>query len=98
MGVWTRRRRLRRSSNCSILARVQSRGQRRKTTPEMARERPKPKPCEKRLPPWLDVRAVGIRRPEAEEGDRVALPMPPPGNREKRTMFAYVRLCSLMFA
>jgi len=40
-----------RSNRCSIPARVQSRGRRRKTTPEMARERPNPKPCEKRLPP-----------------------------------------------
>jgi len=30
--------------------------------------------------------------------ETVALPRRPPGNREKRTIFAYVRLCSLMFA
>jgi hypothetical protein len=88
----------RRSSRSSILERLQSRGQRRKTTLEMARERPKPKPCEERTPTRLDDGAVGIRRPEGEGGDRVALPMPPPRSRENRTMFAYVRLCSFMFA
>jgi hypothetical protein len=87
-----------RSSRSSILERVQGRGRRRKRTPQMARERPKPKPCEERMPTRLDDGAVGIRRPEAEGGDRVALPMPPPRSRENRTMFAYVRLCSLMFA
>ena len=88
----------RRSSRSSILERLQSRGQRRKTTLEMARERPKPKPCEKRAPTRLDDGAAGIRRPEAEGGDTGAFPMPPRRTREKRTMFAYVRLCSLMFA
>jgi hypothetical protein len=84
-----------RSSRSSILERLQSRGQRRKTTLEMARERPKLKPCEERTPTRLDDGAVGVRRPEAEGGDRVALPMPAPRSRENRKMFAYVRLCSL---
>ena len=86
----------RRSSRSSILERLQSRGQRRKTTLEMARERPKPKPCEERLPPRLDVRAVGIRRPEAEGGRQSGAPR---CRREGLSGEANnLRLCSLMFA
>src|SRR6266446_9584863 len=96
MRVWTRRRKSKRSSRCSILARVQSRGQRRKTTPEMARERPKPKPCEKRLPPWLDDRADGFRRRDADGCDRDG--RAPQASAKESGEANNLRLCSLMFA
>src|SRR6266446_8285013 len=96
MRVWTRRRKSKRSSRCSILARVQSRGQRRKTTPEMARERPKPKPCEKRLPPWLDDRADGFRRRDADGCDRDG--RAPQASARESGEANNLRLCSLMFA